>query len=69
MFPCHSYSHPLIEFDYNPKLQIEEYIAQEDRDVPLLLLGGSGCGKSSVLCCAASRVLAKVEQGQLSAPG
>ena len=42
---------------------------QEDKDVPMLLLGGSGSGKSSVLCCAASSVLAKVEQGLLPVPG
>ena len=49
--------------------QIEEYILQEDRDVPLLLLGGPGCGKSSIVCSAASSVLAKIEAGQMPVPG
>ncbi|XP_076462217.1 TPR repeat-containing protein DDB_G0287407-like [Babylonia areolata] len=49
--------------------RIEEYISQEDKDVPLLLLGGPGCGKSSVICSAANSVLTKVEGGSLPVPG
>lgn len=49
--------------------RIEEYIVQEDKDVPLLLLGGPGCGKSSVVSCAVSRILSRVEAGQLPVPG
>ena len=39
--------------------QIEEYVVKEERDVPLILVGGAGCGKSSVLCRAAAVISAK----------
>lgn len=51
------------------KLQILEYISQEDRDVPLLLLGSPGCGKSCILCQAVMATLAKVDEGRLVVPG
>ncbi|XP_025109541.1 telomerase protein component 1-like [Pomacea canaliculata] len=49
--------------------KILEYISQEDRDVPLLLLGSPGCGKSCILCQAVMATLAKVDEGRLVVPG
>lgn len=49
--------------------KIQDYIQQEDRDVPLLLLGSPGCGKSSLLCRAADVTITTVEQGLLPVPG
>ncbi|XP_052774111.1 TPR repeat-containing protein DDB_G0287407-like [Mya arenaria] len=45
--------------------QIEDYVFRGDRDVPLLLLGEAGLGKSSVLCKCAEILTHKSRQGQL----
>ena len=45
--------------------QIEDYILQEEKDVPLLLLGRPGCGKSSILCQAADVIIKKVENEEI----
>lgn len=50
-------------------LQIENYIMREERDVPLIILGASGCGKTSVMCLAAKTILNKAESGELQAFG
>ncbi|GAB1609949.1 repeat-containing DDB_G0287407-like [Argonauta hians] len=49
--------------------QIEEYIVQEKRDVPLILVGGAGSGKSSVLCKAAALISKKASEDLKSASG
>ncbi|XP_067678320.1 TPR repeat-containing protein DDB_G0287407-like [Haliotis asinina] len=50
-------------------VKIEDYILHEDKDVPLLLLGSPGCGKSSILCKAADVILTKVEKGEIHGEG
>ncbi|XP_036368972.1 nephrocystin-3 [Octopus sinensis] len=49
--------------------EIEEYIVQEKRDVPLILVGGAGSGKSSVLCKAAALISKKASEDLKSASG
>ncbi|CAG5132430.1 unnamed protein product [Candidula unifasciata] len=49
--------------------KIENYIMREERDVPLIILGASGCGKTSVMCLAAKTILNKAESGELQAFG
>lgn len=49
--------------------KIEEYVVKEERDVPLILVGGAGCGKSSVLCRAAAVISAKASNDLKSACG
>lgn len=46
-------------------LQIEDYILRDDRDLPLLMVGEAGCGKSSVLCKLADALCTKLKQGLL----
>lgn len=50
----------IIQFDYF-FIQIEEYIQIEDKDVPMLILGEAGSGKSSILCKAAFSIYNKVQ--------
>ncbi|GFO48089.1 telomerase protein component 1 [Plakobranchus ocellatus] len=45
--------------------QIENYIQREERDIPLVLLGASGSGKTSIMCLAVKTILSKIEQGLL----
>ncbi|KAH9495183.1 hypothetical protein Btru_018582, partial [Bulinus truncatus] len=49
--------------------QIENYIVREERDIPLILLGASGSGKTSIICLAAKTVLNKIDQGELNVFG
>ncbi|KAI8786853.1 telomerase protein component 1 [Biomphalaria glabrata] len=49
--------------------QMENYIVKEERDIPLILLGASGSGKTSVICLAAKTILNKIEHGELNAFG
>ena len=44
--------------------QIEDYI-QDDKDLPLLLVGEAGCGKSSVLCKLADDLWSRLKKGDL----
>ncbi|XP_059178256.1 TPR repeat-containing protein DDB_G0287407-like isoform X2 [Physella acuta] len=46
----------------NIVLQIENYIVKEERDIPLILLGASGSGKTSVMCLAAKTILNRIER-------
>ncbi|XP_064604560.1 TPR repeat-containing protein DDB_G0287407-like isoform X2 [Liolophura sinensis] len=46
--------------------KIEAYITHEEKDVPLLLLGGPGSGKSSILCKAAELISSKAQKRQLA---
>ncbi|KAK3090415.1 hypothetical protein FSP39_011663 [Pinctada imbricata] len=48
---------------------IEDYILREDKDVPLLLVGEPGVGKSSILCKAACQINSMVENGQFPKHG
>ena len=45
--------------------QIEDYILRDDKDLPLILVGEAGCGKSSVLCKLADDLCTKLKQGEL----
>ncbi|KAH9488299.1 hypothetical protein Btru_066897 [Bulinus truncatus] len=49
--------------------QIENYIVREERDIPLILLGASGSGKTSIICLAAKTVLNKIDQAELNVFG
>ena len=43
-------------------MQVEEYIATGGSDVPLLVLGGEGSGKTSVMTTVGSHLQAKLDQ-------
>ena len=45
--------------------QVEDYILRDDKDLPLILVGEAGCGKSSVLCKLADDFCTKLKQGSL----
>ncbi|XP_033737542.1 LOW QUALITY PROTEIN: nephrocystin-3-like [Pecten maximus] len=45
--------------------KIEDYIFRDEKDVPLLILGGQGYGKSSILCKAATVIEKKVQEEQI----
>ena len=45
--------------------QIESYIVHGDKDVPLLVLGGAGGGKSSIMAKTAAQVEASISSGTL----
>ncbi|XP_045158536.2 TPR repeat-containing protein DDB_G0287407-like isoform X2 [Mercenaria mercenaria] len=45
--------------------KIEDYVFRDDKDVPLLLLGDPGLGKSSVLCKFADIFSKKIKDGSL----
>ncbi|KAH3849179.1 TPR repeat-containing protein DDB_G0287407-like [Dreissena polymorpha] len=45
--------------------KIEEYIFNGDKDVPLMLLGDPGLGKSSVMCKVAEQLTQRAKNGQL----
>jgi ABC-type taurine transport system ATPase subunit len=45
--------------------QIKEYILQDEKDVPLVILGESGSGKTSLMCKAAETVLAEAVNSEL----
>lgn len=47
---------------------IENYIQIEDKDVPLLILGDAGAGKSSILCQAAFSIYNKVQDEEFPGP-
>ncbi|XP_064625868.1 TPR repeat-containing protein DDB_G0287407-like [Lineus longissimus] len=48
---------------------IEDYIFQEEKDVPLVILGDSGAGKTSLMSKAAETVLTKAANSELSMRG
>ncbi|XP_048761079.1 uncharacterized protein LOC125670136 [Ostrea edulis] len=48
--------------------KIEDYIQIEDKDVPMLVLGEAGSGKSSILCKAAFSVYNKVQDDEFPGP-
>ncbi|RUS71321.1 hypothetical protein EGW08_020918 [Elysia chlorotica] len=49
--------------------QIENYVQREERDIPLVLLGASGSGKTSIMCLAVKTILNKIADGELQAFG
>ncbi|XP_061167339.1 TPR repeat-containing protein DDB_G0287407-like [Saccostrea echinata] len=48
--------------------KIEDYIQIEDKDVPMLVLGEAGSGKSSIICKAASSIYNKVQDEEFPGP-
>ncbi|KAI0215429.1 hypothetical protein LSAT2_032510 [Lamellibrachia satsuma] len=49
--------------------QIENYIRGSSRDVPLLVKGGAGCGKTAIMAAAAEYLQHKIGAGQLTGYG
>ena len=47
-------------------VQIDEYVCAPANHVPLLLLGDTGTGKSSVMCRAADQAVNKAMVGKIS---
>jgi flagellar biosynthesis GTPase FlhF len=45
--------------------QIEDYVVSCTHDAPLLLLGGSGSGKTTVMAKATQHILGKAQKGDL----
>ena len=59
----------LYIYYYITCLQIEDYVTKPSQDVPLMLVGGAGSGKSSIMARVADDMVLKAAQKQIPGYG